>query len=174
MRKLSIAAALAAVSLMGSATALASNGHGGESPKGQHGQNQAGHGKSHRCLKTHRVGFVLHGTFAGFDAASGDVTVDVVAANRHARRYLDGATTYTFGSTGLDAPKASFEGLADVNADGVVGFDDAATTNEVVVIGKLRTTKRGCPTSDAVAPPTIRKVKVHAPASSGEESPATV
>jgi hypothetical protein len=152
MKKLTVLVSCAAFAAAGSGTALAHGGHGKglEKSSENHGHHN---GRSHKCAKPRRVGFVVRGTFASIDP-SGNVTIDLVGANHHARRFLAGATTFSFDTQGAGAPSVRFVGLT--------GFDQATTTDQVVAIGKLALPKHGCD-STAAATPTIRKVVVRRP-----------
>ena len=79
-------------------------------------------GKSKKCDKPKQVGFKLNGTFGGFDGTglSGELTVAVEHANRHARDWLGGATTATFNlAADPESVKIKFIGVTDI--PGVTG-----------------------------------------------------
>ena len=106
--------------------------------------------KLKKCKKSHAVGFVVGGTFAGHDA--GSVTISVTEASKHARAYL-AADSATFSKVGV---RLSFEGVADTG-DGVVGFDDVVASDSVKVIGKLTQPKKACA---GVTTLSVRKIAV--------------
>ena len=152
MRKATItiisAAALAAVP----ALAAADPGHGHGNGHAQ-GRNQSGahvHGLG-RCGHPQRVAFVARGTLVSFDAGTGNVVLNVVRANHHARAFTSGQPLSTTGAS------LRFRGVTDGNADGTVGLDDVVSTDRVMVIGKLVRPKRGCAGSTSVV---LRKVMV--------------
>ena len=132
------AAALAAVP----ALAAADPGHG------QSGAHAHGLG---RCDHPQRVAFVARGSLVSFDAGTGNVVLNVVRANHHARAFTSGQPLSTTGA------RLRFGGLTDGNADGTVGLDDVVSTDRVMVIGKLVRPKRGCAGTTSVV---LRKVTV--------------
>lgn len=152
MKKI-IVCAVVAVSLvaMPVLSAEAKPGKGGKSAKAQ---------KSKRCKKPRRLGFVVRGSLASFDAES--VTLTVAKANRHARRYLE-SNPATFSTA--DA-KVRFVGVTDTGTDGV-GVEDVVATDVVRIRGKLVVPKRGCSGDTTLV---VRKVKVIRPDVEEEEA----
>jgi hypothetical protein len=149
MKKLAItvisAAALAAVP----ALAAADPGHGrGHDQAGPHAQGLG------RCGHPQRVAFVARGTLVSYDAATGNIVLNVVRANHHARAFTSGQPLSTTGA------RLRFRGVTDGNSDGSVGLDDVISTDRVTVIGKLVRPKRGCDGSTSVV---LRKVMVSRP-----------
>jgi hypothetical protein len=106
--------------------------------KGKHRVTKLNKGKSKKCAKLQRVGFVVDGTFGSY--ADPDLTVDVVEANKHARGWV-AANGSTFSTTGASV---AFEGVTDGDADGLVSFADVTSTDQVIVVGKLSRPKKGC------------------------------
>ena len=149
MRRITIAVALVAAAAAVPAQA-AGHGHG-------HGHKAKGdHGKSHRC-KVHRAGWVVRGTVDAQSLAanadgtySGDVTVDIVRTNKHARGET-GTKTYT-----LTNVRAAFEG-SDTSGDGSVDLSDVAAGDRVALIGKVTRVHKRCDQSGA-GDVTIRRV----------------
>jgi hypothetical protein len=115
--------------------------------------------KSKKC-KPRLLGFKVNGTFGRFDVTglSGDLTVAVEHANRHARDWLGGATSATFNlAADPEGVKIKFIGVTDnpvLTGAGTIGFEDAVTTDRVKVKAKLEELKHGCeeavPEDDAV------------------------
>jgi hypothetical protein len=134
-------AALAAVP--GAAAAHPGNGPGkGQAQREAHAHNKgsltAGGG---RCARPQRVAFVARGTFVSF--ADDALVIKVVHANHHARTYTSGTPLSTKGAT------VTFQGLT--------GFDQAVSTDQVMVIGKLVRPKHGCSGDTSVV---LRRVMV--------------
>jgi hypothetical protein len=113
--------------------------------------------KSSRCKKVKRVGFVVQGALAAYDATTATLTVR--KANQHARRWLAVPNPPTFD---VASARKKFAGIADGNGTGV-GFDDVLPTDRVRVIGKLLVVKRGCEQALTQSPLSIRKVQVTRP-----------
>jgi hypothetical protein len=137
-------AALAAVPA--AAAAHPGNGPGkGQAQREAHapdkGSLTAGHG---RCARPQRVAFVARGTFVSF--ADDSLVMNVVRANHHARSYTSGTPLSTKGAT--------------VVFHGLTGFDQAVSTDRVMVIGKLVRPKRGCSGDTSVV---LRRVTVSRP-----------
>jgi hypothetical protein len=141
------------------------------------GAKQDGDGGSKKCEKTKSVGFKVSGTFAEFDGTglTGDLTVAVEHANRHASDWLGGLTSATF----------ELDGTEKVKFIGLTGFADAVTTDRVKLKAKLEQLKHGCPPEeDAVleegegdteldqvsTEPDVKKVKVKRPATETDEN----
>jgi hypothetical protein len=120
------------------ATAIAHPGNG----KG-HGQREArAPGKAGgRCARPQRVAFVARGTFVSF--GQDGLVMKVVRANHHARAYTSGTPL------SIEGAKVTFRGLK--------GFDEAVSTDRVMVIGKLVRPKRGCSGDTSVV---LRRVTV--------------
>jgi hypothetical protein len=91
---------------------------------------------SKKCEKPRSVGFKVNGTFGGFDGTglSGDLTVNVVNANRHARDWL-----------AVNPATFPLDGDENVKFIGLVGFEDAVATDVVKLKAKLELPKHGCP-----------------------------
>ena len=137
------ASALAAVPAGAAAHPGHGNGHGkGQAQREAHAPANDGVTKGGgRCARLQRVAFVARGTFVSF--ADDALVMKVVRANHHARSYTSGAPLSTKGA------KVTFRGLT--------GFDQAVSTDQVMVIGKLLRPKRGCTGDTSVV---LRKVKV--------------
>jgi len=129
---------------------------GGEKAGGQHG-------KSHRCAKPRRVGFVVAGSLAAWDGTS--MTLTVARGNRHARRWLD-VNEPVFDLTDLTV---RFNGVADGDASGTVDMADVLPTDRVRVSGKLALPKRGCVGDSELVVRRVR-VKRESPADSETET----
>jgi hypothetical protein len=111
-------------------------------------------GKSKKCAKLQRVGFVVDGTFGSY--ADPDLTVAVVEANRHARSWV-AANGSTFSTAGA---RMAFEGVTDGDTDGFVTFADVLSTDQVILVGKLTRPKKGCTGDQSVV---VRHVHVIRP-----------
>jgi hypothetical protein len=115
-----------------------------------------GGGKSKKCDKPKRVGFKVNGTFGGFvgTGLSGDLTVAVEHANRHARDWLGGATSATFNlAADPEGVKIKFIGVTDnprVTGAGTIGLEDPLMDDRVKLKAKLDQLKHGCLVEDAV------------------------
>ena len=138
-----------ALSLL-AATALIAGGavNAGAKPAHAGGKKAA---KAKKCAKTHKVGFVVKGTFGSSDGAT--ITVANAKGNKHARAWV-AANGASFALAGITV---GFEGVTDANADGVVDLADAQPTDQVRVIGKLARPKKRCAGASTL---TVRKVKV--------------
>jgi len=158
MSKRFLIAALGAASLAVPTAALADHGQGTGKPDNPGSQ---GKGQSHRCAKTHTVGFQLHGDYASFDGTT--LTLTNAKGNKHARSVITNGSA----SIAIGTAKVSFAGLTDTNTDGLVGWDDATSADKVVVHGRVAKAKHGCPAGDQTAP-TIQRVKVVAPDQTGD------
>ncbi len=120
----------------------------------QRGPGVRSHGRSKRCSKLQRVGFVVEGTFGGY--ADPDLTVDVVEANRHARGWM-AAGGSTFSTAGA---RVLFDGVTDGDGDGSVTFADVESTDQAIVVGKLRRPKKRCAGDVALA---VRRIEIVRP-----------
>ena len=151
----------AAAALALPVTALA-HGHGpGGHGGGNHGRpaTPGAQGLSHRCAKTHTVGFQLRGLFASYDGTT--LTVSQARGNAHARPSItDGTAALAVGDA-----RTSFGDVTDANNDGTVGWDDVTTLDRVIVHGRAAVTKHGCPAGDQTAP-VIQRIRVVVPAAS--------
>jgi len=156
VRKILVVACAAALT---TSPAWAHPGRGGsDAPRG---------GRSHRCTP-HRVGYVAAGTLASQTLAldgdaradkptySGDVTIDVTRANRHARADKGTTKTYT-----LDHARVVL-GLDDQNRDGRVDLADVVPGSRVRVIGKITVLRRACDQTGFTPQLRIGKLIVHA------------
>jgi hypothetical protein len=126
-----------------------------------------GHGRSHRCAP-HAVAYVASGRLvshtlvldadarADRPSASGDVTIAVASANRHARADKGTTKTYT-----LD--HARLLGLEDLNSDGRVDLGDVAPDSRVKVIGSVTKLAKRCDQSGFTPQLRIGKLVVNAP-----------
>lgn len=168
---LTTVAALAAVPVAGAQASSSDNGARAEqqtSQKRTQSRKQGqGRGKgqkrrgSNRCAKPKRVGFVVQGALASYDAQS--VTLDVQKVNRHARAWLAAPNPPSFATEGL---RFSFEGVSDDNGTGL-GLDDVVGTDRVRVVGKLLQPKRGCAGDSQLR---LRAVKVTREAPAPDDS----
>lgn len=146
-----------------------SGGQGGQgnSHKGhpQHPKHPT-HGQSHAC-KPHRVAYVASGTLVG-DALtknasgtySGEVTVKVLHANRHAAGDVNATTPKTYR---VENVRVRFD-LADTNNDGSAGVDDLKEGDRVKLIGGITRLAKRCNQEGFTATTTIRKIVLRAPA----------
>ena len=133
----------AALAVVPAAAAHPGNGHGkGQAQREAHARDKgAGANGGGRCARPQRVGFVARGTFVSF--ADEALVMKVERANHHARAYTSGTPLSTQGAT------VTFRGLK--------GFDEAVSTDRVMVIGKLVRPKRGCSGDTSVV---LRRVTV--------------
>jgi hypothetical protein len=143
-------------------TAAPASAHAPSAP----GDHPAPHGRSHRCAP-HRVGYVAAGALSGQtlvldgSAASGDVTIDVTSANRHARADKGRTTTYT-----LDHARVVL-GLDDRNGDGGVDLADVLPGSRAKVVGTVTKLRGGCDRTGFAPTLSIAKLIVHAPRTAG-------
>jgi hypothetical protein len=164
MSKRFLIAALGAATLAVPTAALADHGQGTGKPDNPGSQ---GKGQSHRCAKTHTVGFQLHGDYASFDETTLTLTLTNAKGNKHARSVITNGSA----SIAIGTAKVSFAGLTDTNTDGLVGWDDATSADKVVVHGRVAKAKHGCPAAGGQTAPTIQRVKVVAPDQTGDTQP---
>ena len=140
-----------------------------------HTKSHANHGKSKRCAKSPKVGYVVHGTLVSLTADDpntpaneGTVTITVTGANHHARHSGEIAdqdatkkgvqvagATYTVPTT--DAYVLKLEGFE--------GADTPSAGDAVDIVGKVAVTKKKCApsgtsTADRYATPNVRTVTV--------------
>jgi hypothetical protein len=145
----------------------------GEAPS-DHGKKDAHDhpAQSHTC-KPHKVGYTASGALIAhtlvLDAAaagnggsdqpaySGDVTVDVTRANKHARADKGTSKTYTLAGTRIVLD------LEDQNGDAVVDLGDVVAGVDVKVIGKVTKAKKRCDQTGFTPELTIKKLIVRAP-----------
>ena len=92
---------------------------------------------------------------------SGDVTIDVTRANRHAR--ADKGTTKTYA---LDHARVLLA-LDDQNGDGSVDLADVLPGSRAKVIGTITRLNRRCDQTGFTPVLRIRKLIVHAPKAAG-------
>lgn len=177
VRKIVLAACAAALT---ASPAWAHPGRGTDDPPRGGGQGQL-HGRSHRCTP-HGVAYVAAGTLrshtlvldggepaptvasaarADKPTYSGDVTIDVTRANRHARADKGTTKTYT-----LDHARVLLA-LDDQNGDGRVDLGDVLPGSRVKVIGKLTKLRGGCDQTGFTPELKIGKLIVHAPKAAG-------
>jgi len=88
---------------------------------------------------------------------SGDVTIDVMRANRPARADKGTTKTYT-----LDHARVLLQ-LSDQNGDGRVDLGDVLPGSRVKVIGTVTKLNRRCDQTGFTPVLTIHKLIVHAP-----------
>jgi hypothetical protein len=143
MKTIALIAAAALAVVPAAAVAHPGNGQGqGQAQREAHAPNNPGVAKGGgRCARPQRVAFVARGTFVSF--ADDALVMKVVRANHHARAYTSGTPLSTKGA------KVTFRGLT--------GFDQAVSTDRVMVIGKLVRPKRGCTGDTSVV---LRRVMV--------------
>jgi hypothetical protein len=110
--------------------------------RGRSGDRHRGRGRRGGC-RERRVGVVVRGNYADDRNDSeddgtydGDLRVDVVGSNRHARRSGVGSGTETFR---LDDTRVIFVGY-----DGGDGFADVDDEDRVVLIGRIGVRRRAC------------------------------
>lgn len=178
VRKIVLAACAAALT---TSPAWAQPGRGASDPSRGGGQSQQ-HARSHRCTP-HGVAYVAAGTLSSHTLVldgsgeptptvasvaradkptySGDVTIDVMRTNRHARPDKGTTKTYT-----LDHARVLLA-LADQNGDGSVDLGDVLPGSRVKVIGKLTKLRGGCDQTGFTPQLKIRKLIVHAPKAAG-------
>lgn len=137
----------------------AGQGHNGDKGAGNSGKK----GKSHRCVP-HAVGYVASGTLVSDTLTegpghtySGEVTVEVLHGNAHAR--ADKGTTKTYMVSGAHLTLA----IADVDKDGVVAVDDLAPGDRVHLIGKVSMLAKHCEKGEFVPQVTIKHIVFHGP-----------
>jgi hypothetical protein len=144
MKTTALIAAAALAAVPAAAAAHPGNGQGQGQGKGLAQREahapDAAKGKG-RCARPQRVAFVARGTFVSF--ADDALVMKVVRANHHARSYTSETPLSTKGA------KVTFRGLT--------GFDQAVSTDRVMVIGKLVRPRRGCTGDTSVV---LRKVMV--------------
>ena len=150
----------------------------------RHGQHGRSPSRSHRCTP-HGIAYVAAGTLSSHTLVldgsgeptptvattsvdrpakptySGDVTIDVTSANRHAR--ADKGTTKTYV---LDHARVLL-GLSDRNGDGSVDLRDVLPGSRAKVIGTVTKLSRSCDQTGFTPQLTIRKLIVHAPKAAG-------
>lgn len=180
VRKVLMAACAAALT---TTPAWAHPGRGPADPPsapGQHGQHGRSPSRSHRCTP-HGIAYVAAGTLRSHTLVldgsgeptptvattsvdrpskptySGDVTIDVTRANRHARAEKGTTRTYT-----LDHARVLL-GLSDQNGDGSVDLGDVQPGSRAKVIGKVTRLNRHCDQTGFTPQLTIHKLIVHAP-----------
>jgi hypothetical protein len=184
VRKILLTACAAA---MATTPAWAHPGRGPSDPPrapGRHEQHARSPSRSHRCTP-HGTAYVAAGTLrsqtlvldgSGQPAPtvaataadrsakptySGDVTIDVTRANRHARADKGTTKTYT-----LDHARVLLA-LDDQNGDGSVDLGDVLPGSRAKVIGTITTLNRRCDQTGFTPVLTIRKLIVHAPKAVG-------
>ena len=138
---------------------------------GRHDDHPTPPAKSHKCTP-HKVAYVAAGTLVSHtlvqDAAaaengsdkptySGDVTVDVKKANKHAKADKRTTKTYT-----LDGARVVL-GVDDGNGDGSVDLADIAAGDRVKVIGKVTKLAKRCDQTGFTPELTIKKLIVNEP-----------
>ena len=142
MKLLALISATALAAVPAAAAAHPGNGHGnGQAQREAHAPDKGEAKGGGRCARLQRVAFVARGTFVSF--ADDALVMKVVRANHHARAYTSGTPLSTKGA------KVTFRGLT--------GFDQAVSTDRVMVVGKLVRPKRGCTGDTSVV---LRKVMV--------------
>jgi hypothetical protein len=175
LKKKTLAGALTVLALtIGPALGAEAKGPKSGKGKGKTERHALSHGKSKRCNKAKRVGFQLRGTLApiaedgSLVGADGAITLNVVRANRHARRWLE-SNEPTFQTAGV---RLAFVGVTDANEPAGIGLEDALATDRVKVQGKLALPKRGCETALTTEPnPALKRIKVVRPEpEDGEET----
>lgn len=120
-------------------------------------------GRSQHGCTPHKVGYVASGTLRAQTLAldapgySGDVTIDVARANRHARADKGRTVTYM-----LDHARVVL-GLDDQNGDGRVDLGDVAVGSRAKVIGKVTKLGKKCDQTGFTPQLTITKLVVHEP-----------
>ena len=157
MKTTALIAAAALAAVPAAAAAHPGNGQGrgqGLAQREAHAPDAA-KGKG-RCARPQRVAFVARGTFVSF--ADDALVMKVVRANHHARAYTSGTPLSTKGA------KVTFRGLT--------GFDQAVSTDRVMVIGKLVRPKRGCSGDTSVVLRRVRVTRKPAPDQTGDSQEA--
>jgi hypothetical protein len=131
-----------------------------------HPQHPSHPGQSHMC-KPHRVAYVASGTLVSealtknaSGTYSGEVTVKVLHANRHAAGDVSPTTPVTYK---VENVRVRFH-LADTNNDGSVGVDDLKEGDRVKLIGGITRLAKRCNQEGFTAATTIRKLVFRAPA----------
>jgi hypothetical protein len=144
---------------------------GGAENKGKGKGN--GSGKSHKCMP-HGVAYVASGTLVsdtlteGADhTVSGELTVEVLRTNHHARADKGTKKTYTVENAHVKLV------VPDSDEDGTVGVDDLAAGDRVKVIGKVTTLAKKCKTGEFSPKLTIRRLVFHGPAQSSSTTTTT-
>ena len=150
MKKLTLMVGLLAVTAGGTGLAEA---RGPDKVRPESAGDGSAKGKSRKCAKPRRVGFVVKGTFVSGDAVS--VTLKVLRANRHAVK----SGLVTVGDEFTATPSKASR-IRYVNRSGPA---DAQPTDKVRVVGKVTKLKRGCSSDDFTPTVTVRKVMVIAP-----------
>jgi hypothetical protein len=175
MRNKVTAAALTALALVAVPAVSAADSGKGEAGSEQDARHHSGKakpqakiykGRSGKCMKPKRVGFVVTGTVATMDASS--LTLTVTKANRHANKWL-ALNAPTFATAGV---KLRLKGIVDSTRDGLVDHADVLPTDRARVIGKLIRPKRGCTGETLVS---VRRIHVRRRAADKErieEEPA--
>jgi hypothetical protein len=178
LKKKTLAGALTVLALtIGPALGAEAKGPKSGKGKGKAERHALSQGKSKRCGKSKRVGFQLRGTLApiaedgSLVGADGAITLNVVKANRHARRWLEDNEA-TFQTAGV---RLAFVGVTDANAPAGIGLEDALATDRVKVQGKLALPKRGCESGETALTtepnPALKRIKVVRPEpEDGEET----
>jgi hypothetical protein len=123
-----------------------------------------GKGKSHKCTP-HRVAYVASGTLVSDTltenanhTVSGEVTVEVLRTNHHARADKGTTKTYTVENAHVTLV------VPDSDKDGTVAVDDLVAGDRVKVIGKVTTVAKKCKAGESKL--TVRKLVFHGPRSS--------
>ena len=156
MKNLIVVSGLALALATGSSVAQAGPGKSPERDSGATAPSEThkkSKGKSKRCAKLRKVGFVVAGTYVSGDATS--VTLVVTRANRHARK----SGLVTVGEQYTATPSKASR-IRYVNRTGPA---DAQPTDRVKVVGKVTVQKRKCATDDFTPEATVRKVTVIGP-----------
>lgn len=157
--------------------------HPGRAP-GQSEQHARSPSRSHRCMP-HGIAYVAAGTLRSHTLVldgsgepgptvattsadrpakptySGDVTIDVTRANRHARADKGTTKTYT-----LDHARVLL-GLSDRNGDGSVDLGDVLPGSRAKAIGTITKLSSHCDQTGFTPVLTIQKLIVHAPKAAG-------
>lgn len=162
MKNLIVITGLVAALAAGSSIAQAKPDHPGGHGHGKAGERGA-HGKSKRCAKVQKVGFVVKGTYVSGDENS--VTLLVTKANRHALR--SGLVTVGEAYTATPTKPGA---IRYVNR---TGPSDAQSTDRVRVQGKVTRLKRECSAEGFTPTASVRKVKVVGPDPTEAEAPET-
>jgi hypothetical protein len=147
--------------------------HGNGSDKGKgpgdHGNKGNGH-KPHRCLP-HEVGYVVSGTLVSDtltegpnNTGSGEVVVEVLHGNRHARAAVGTKVAYTLTNAHLTLA------VPDADNDSTVGVDDLQAGDRVHLIGRVSELSKRCPAGEFTPQTTIRHAVFHAPRPAGTSS----
>lgn len=141
------------------------SGEPGKSHKPSHPTHPSHPGRSHAC-RPHRVAYVASGTLVSealtknaSGTYSGEVTVKVLHANRHAAGDVNPTTPKTYK---VENVRVKFA-LADTNNDGSVGLDDLEEGDRVKLIGGITRLAKRCNQEGFTATTTIRRIVFHAP-----------